>query len=314
MKIVYMGTPDFAVEPLEELIRAGHEITMVITQPDREKGRGKAVVMSPVKECALRHGIPVFQPVKIREEESVRKLSEVPADLFVVAAFGQILPESILKMPRFGCVNIHASLLPKYRGAAPIQWAILNGDQETGITIMQMGIGLDDGDILLQKKIAIGQGETGDGLFEKLKFLGAKALLEAIPLIESGSITPVKQDEEKATHVKKITKEMGKIDWTLPADRIERSVRALNSWPSAYTSVNGKSLKIWNSSVVNMTDVSQNDMEPGTVISVKKDSFTVLTGTDALMIHEVQLEGKKRMNVHDFLLGFSLTEGMILGS
>ena len=245
MKIVYMGTPDFAVRPLEELIAAGHEITLVVTQPDREKGRGKAVAMTPVKECALKHGIPVFQPVKIREEESVRKLSEVPADLFVVAAFGQILPRQVLEMPRYGCVNIHASLLPKYRGAAPIQWAILNGDRETGITIMQMGEGLDDGDILLQKKIPIAPDETGDGLFDKLMILGAEAIVEAVPLIESKSLTPLRQDEEKATHVKKITKEMGRIDWRLPASEIERRVRALDSWPSAYTSVNGKVLKIW---------------------------------------------------------------------
>lgn len=348
MKIIFMGTPDFAAAPLEALIKEGYEVVLAVTQPDREKGRGKAIAMSPVKECALKYGIPVFQPVKIRTEESVAKLREYEADLFVVAAFGQILTKEILTMPRLGCVNIHASLLPKYRGASPIQWAILNGEEKTGITIMQMDEGIDTGDILFQKEIPIEDTDTGESLFDKLTKLGADALLEALPGIADGSLTPVAQDDSLATHVGKIDKEMGLIDWSMDAKVIERYVRGLNSWPSAYTTVRGKTLKIWKSSVAKMTGMSENgrlsesvsrpekqaenakDSErmgefaggafgersagiPGTILSVTKNDFTVLAGKGALLVSEVQLEGKKRMSVHDFLLGFDLSEGTILG-
>ena len=194
MKIVYMGTPDFAVAPLEALIQAGHQVTAVVTQPDKQRGRGKEVQMTPVKECALKHGIPVFQPIKIKEKEAVDRLREYPADIFVIAAFGQLLSEEILKMPPFGCVNIHASLLPAYRGAAPIQWVILNGEKETGVTIMQMEKGLDTGDMLLKKAIPIEPKETGESLHDKLMEVGAELIVEALPLIESGTILPEKQD------------------------------------------------------------------------------------------------------------------------
>ena len=213
MKIVYMGTPDFAVAPLEAIIRAGHEVAAVVTQPDKQKGRGKEVQMTPVKECALKHGIPVFQPVKIKDPEAVNKLWEYAADIFVVVAFGQLLSEEILTMPKFGCVNIHASLLPAYRGAAPIQWVILNGEKETGVTIQQMAKGLDTGDMLMKKKVTIDPKETGESLHDKLMVAGAELLVEALPLIEAGKLIPEKQGDSPTCYASKLTKAMGLIDW-----------------------------------------------------------------------------------------------------
>lgn len=312
MKIIYMGTPDFAVEPLKALIENGHEVLLVVTQPDKQKGRGKAIAMSPVKECALSYDIPVFQPDKIRQEECVNKLKEYDADIYVVAAFGQILSEEILNIAKYGCINIHASLLPKLRGAAPIQWSILNGDEYTGVTIQQMAKGVDTGDILSVKELKITDEDTGEGLFDKLMYLGADLLIETLPKIEDGSITPTPQDESLATHASKITKEMGEINFDNDARFIERYVRGLNSWPSAYTYLNDKVLKIWKSKVIN-DDLSDNDIPNGTIIKVNKDSIIVKTGNGNLAVYELQLEGKKRMNVHDFLLGYKLEEGIILG-
>lgn len=309
MKIVYMGTPDFAVAPLEALIQAGHEVTAVVTQPDKQKGRGKEVQMTPVKECALKYGIPVFQPVKIKEPEAVGQLAEYSADIFVVAAFGQILTEEILNMPRLGCVNIHASLLPKYRGAAPIQRVILEGEKETGVTIMKMAKGIDTGDMYLKKVVPIDEKETGESLHDKLMAAGAELIVEALPRIERGELIPEKQDDALSTHAEKLSKSMGLIDWSNQAVMIERWVRGLNSWPSAYTFFNGKTLKIWEADVIS----SSADAQPGTVIKVEKDSFDVATGEGLLRIKQLQLEGKKRMSVKDFLLGYPLKEGMTLG-
>ncbi len=309
MKIVYMGTPDFAVAPLESILAAGHEVVAVVTQPDKQKGRGKEVQMSPVKECALKHGIPVLQPVKIKEEQEVQKLREYPADIFVVAAFGQLLTEEILNMPKFGCINIHASLLPAYRGAAPIQWAVINGEEKTGVTIQQMAKGLDTGDMLLKREVDIDAKETGASLFDKLMEVGAQLVVEVLPMIERGEIVPEKQDEEKATYVGRLTKSMGVIDFTKDAVVIERLIRGLNSWPSAYTTLSGKTLKIWEADVV----AGKEGAKPGEILSVEKDAFTVATGKDALRITSVQLEGKKRMAVKDFLLGYQLKAGDCLG-
>lgn len=313
MRIIYMGTPDFAVAPLEALIEKGHEVVLVVTQPDKVKGRGHEVSFSPVKECALKHNIPVFQPVKIRMAENVEYLRQYPADIFVVAAFGQILSEEILYMPKFGSVNIHASLLPRYRGAAPIQWCILNGEKETGVTIMQMAKGIDDGDILTQKTIEIEPTDTGDSLFDKLMYLGADLIAETLPLIEEGKITPVKQNEAESTHVGKINKGMGKIDWEWDSEKIERYVRGLNSWPSAYTFLNGKTLKIWEAQSLDSIDgdVDENAC-PGTITEVSKEYIIVKCGEGALKILSLQLEGKKRMSTHDFLLGYKLEKGMVL--
>lgn len=302
-----MGTPDFAVGALEAIIQAGHQVPAVVTQPDKPKGRGKEMQFTPVKACAVKYGIPVLQPVKIKEPEAVETLRAYNAELFVVAAFGQILPEEILCMPKYGCVNIHASLLPGYRGAGPIQWAIINGEKETGITIMQMEKGLDTGDILLQKSIPIDEKETGDSLHDKLAVLGAELIVDAIPKIEAGSVTPIKQKDEDSSYAKMLQKSMGKIDWKSSAVQIERLVRGLNSWPSAYTSYHGKNLKIWESSLVQSDE--KDASEAGTIVSVTKDAFYVQTGEGILKVTQVQLEGKKRMPVKDFLLGYQMQEG-----
>lgn len=317
MKIVYMGTPDFSVGALEALIKAGHEITAVVTQPDKQKGRGgskkqEQLLFSPVKECALKYNIPVFQPERIKRPENVEKLKEFPADVYVVAAFGQILSKEILDIPKYGCINIHASLLPKYRGASPIQQAVIDGEEKTGVTIMQMDEGMDTGAILYQKEIKLDAKETGESLFDRLAVLGAEAIVEALPLIEEGSLTPTPQDESKATHVKMIQKSQGHIDWTQSAEVIERLVRGLNSWPSAYAFWKGKQVKIWDADVVQLSEAEQKNAVPGTVTAVDKDAVIVAAGQNALRINELQLEGKKRMKTHDFLLGYQMQCGEVM--
>lgn len=307
MKIIYMGTPDFAVGPLKALIEAGHEICAVVTQPDRQKGRGKEMAPSPVKECALSYGIPVLTPVKIKEAETIEELKKYPADIFVVAAFGQILSEEILNMPRYGCVNIHASLLPKYRGAAPIQWSIIDGEKETGVTIMQMDKGLDTGDILFQKKVPITKEETGASLFDKLAEAGSKLIVEALDKIEKGDVVPVRQDDNNSCYAKMLSKSTGRIDWNKSAVEIERLIRGLNSWPSAYTEYKGKQLKIWRAEAL-----PHIDGEPGRIAKVTKDAVIVCTGNGALSLLEIQLEGKKRMSTKEFLLGRTFSEGEVL--
>lgn len=309
MKIVFMGTPDFAAKALEKLYEAGHEIVLVVTQPDKEKGRGKVISQSPVKEFAVQHSLSVFQPVKLRETESVEYLKKFPADICVVAAFGQILSEEVLNMYQYGCINIHASLLPKYRGAAPIQWSILNGDENTGVTIMQMEKGLDTGDMLIQRKVKIEDDDTGESLFDKLTEVGADLIVEVLPLIEKGKITPVKQNDEESNYAGKITKEMGLINFDDDAAKIERYVRGLNSWPSAYTYLNGKTLKIWKAAVAG----ESKKVPSGTITAVNANSFVIQTGKGAIEVSEIQLEGKKRMSVHDFLLGYKIEEGTLLG-
>ncbi len=309
MKVVYMGTPDFAVAPLEALLQAGHQVTAVVTQPDKQKGRGKEVQMTPVKECALKHGIPVLQPVKIREKEAVEQLREYPADIFVIAAFGQLLSEEILNIPAYGCVNIHASLLPAYRGAAPIQWAVINGEKETGVTIMQMEKGLDTGDMLLKAVVPIDPKETGESLHDKLMEAGAKLIVKALPLIERGEVVPEKQDDAQSSYASRLSKDMGRIDWKQDAAALERLVRGLNSWPSAYTAFHGKTLKIWEA------DVAEGEAKemPGTVEHVEKNYIDIACGKGILRITSLQLEGKRRMPVKDFLPGYEIKPGMVLG-
>ena len=306
MKIIYMGTPDFSVAPLEAIIRAGHEVTAVVTQPDKQKGRGKEVQMTPVKECALSHGIPVLQPVKIKEPEAVAELKKYPADIFVVAAFGQLLTEEILNMPKFGCINIHASLLPAYRGAAPIQRVIINGEEKTGVTIQQMAKGLDTGDMLLKKEISIDPKETGGSLHDKLSVAGAELIVEALSKIEKGEVVPEKQDDALSCYAKKLDKAMGLIDFDQNAVSIERLIRGLNPWPSAYTLYKGKTLKIWEADVVPL----EKKEEPGTVVFVAKDFFDIATKEGALRVKSLQLEGKKKVAVKDFLLGYEIVCGM----
>lgn len=315
MKIVYMGTPDFSVGALEAIIRAGHEVTAVVTQPDKAKGRSGQVQCSPVKECALRHKIPVFQPVRIKTPEAVSELEKYEADVYVVAAFGQILSRQILEMPKFGCINIHASLLPKYRGAAPINQCIIDGERETGVTIMQMDAGVDTGDILTQKKVILEDKETAQTLFDKLARAGADLIVETLPMIERGEITPIKQDERLASHVKMMDKSMGRIDWSQDAVCIERLVRGLDPWPSAYMFCRGKSVKIWSSDALERDAAAgtEDAAQPGTIVAVARDHFDVACGSGILRIYELQMEGKKRMDTRSFLLGSQWKAGMLLG-
>ncbi|SFH52714.1 methionyl-tRNA formyltransferase [Pseudobutyrivibrio sp. OR37] len=308
MKVVFMGTPDFAVETLKAIYEAGHEIILVVSQPDKPKGRSGKLQPTPVKEFAMEHDLPVYQPAKIRAEESVEYLKGYEADVFVVAAFGQILPKVILDMPRLGCVNVHGSLLPKYRGAAPIQWAVINGEKVSGNTTMLMGPGLDDGDMLLKSEIELAADETGGSLFDKLALDGGKLTVKTIEALDRGEITPIPQNEAEATHVGMIHKDLGNVDWTKSAEEIERLIRGLNPWPSAFTFVNGKQLKLWKAKVMDMSG------EPGTIIDVNKNGFTIACGSKALAVEELQLEGKKRMAAADFLRGYQLETGTRLAN
>lgn len=310
MKVLFMGTPDFAVNALEALVQSEHEVVGVVTQPDKPKGRGKEMQFPPVKQCAVKYNLPVFQPVKVKTEEAVETLSGFGADIFVVAAFGQILSKEILDMPKYGCINIHASLLPKYRGAAPIQWAVIDGEKESGVTIQQMDVGVDTGDILLKESIELSAKETGESLYEKLSVLGGKMIVEVLSQIEAGTVKPEKQDDSLSTHAGKLSKELGHIDWTKSAEEIERLIRGLNSWPSAYTFRNGKTLKIWEAEVLDRKACG----EPGTVAEVTKTEIIVNTGDGQLALTSVQLEGKKRMAVKDFLLGYHIETGSLLES
>lgn len=309
MKIVFMGTPDFSVETLKQIIAAGHEVSLVVTQPDRPRGRGKKPSYSPVKEFAVEHNIPCFQPEKIRDESCIEILERENADIFVVVAFGQILPQRILDIPKYGCMNVHASLLPAYRGAAPIQWSVINGDSETGITTMQMDAGMDTGDILLQERITISPDETGGSLFDKLAAAGGALCVKTLEQIQDGTIHPVPQDHEAATYTRMISKKDGQIDFSISAKKIECLIRGMNPWPSAYTYIGKKMLKIWNAEVI----IPKENYEPGEVFDVTKESFCVAAGDGALKILSLQLEGKKRMDTADFLRGFSLQNGDRLG-
>lgn len=310
MKIVFMGTPDYAVGALEALLAAGHQITAAVTQPDKAKGRSGNLQYPPVKECALDHGIPVFQPERIKRPEAIEQLRTYEADVFIVAAFGQILSREILDMPAYGSLNIHASLLPRYRGASPIQHVILDGEERTGITIMQMDAGIDTGDILYRKELTIQRRDTSQTLYEKLTSLGGQAIVEALELLKQGALTPEKQQDEDSCYAPLITKEMGRIDFGKDALVIERLVHGMIPWPSAYTFYQGKQLKIWDAIA---QEGNAPAMEPGTIAAVGKQDFTVVTGQGLLQVLEVQLEGKKRMSAHDFLLGLRLTPGEKLG-
>lgn len=307
MDIVFMGTPDFAVSALEALLEVGHNIKLVVTQPDKPKGRSGAPAFPPVKECALKHGLPVFQPVRIKTADNVEYLKRYEADVYVVAAFGQILSQEILDMPRLGCINIHASLLPKYRGSSPIQRAILDGEEKTGVTIMQMDIGVDTGDMLYKKEYVIKPTDTFESLHDELAVLGGQAIVEALALLKEGKLIPEKQRDEESCKAPMISKEMGLLNFCDSAAKLDRQIRGLNPWPSAFTKYQGKTLKIWRAAPVEGTG------EPGEILLVEKDSFVVACGENALRIYELQMEGKKRMNSHDFLLGQKVQPGERLG-
>lgn len=309
-----MGTPDFAAVILEKIITSGHEVIGVVTQPDKEKGRGRTISFSPVKELAIKYGCTVYQPVKVRDESFLQTVKELAPEAIIVAAFGQILPKTLLDMPPYGCINVHASLLPKYRGAAPIQYSILEGEEETGITIMYMDDGIDTGDMILQARTPISPDETGGSLYEKLAVIGADLLIEALEKIKNNTAERIHQNNEQSTYVKMITKEMGKLDFTWPAIKLERWIRGMDPWPSAYTYLDGKTLKIWKAEVEEYQDEENKPAKPGEVVEIRKDAIAVMTGEGILVIKGLQLEGKKRMPCGAFLLGYPITVGTVLGS
>ena len=308
MKAVFMGTPDFSVPVLDALVKAGHEVLAVVTQTDKPKGRGKEMQPTPVKEAALKHNIPVYQPLKVREEEFVEKLKEMNPEVIVVVAYGQVLPKSILDIPKYGCINVHASLLPKYRGAAPIQRVVLDGEKVTGVTTMYMEEGLDTGDMLLKEEITLDEKETYGSLHDRLKELGGPIAVKTLKALEGGTAVRIKQNDEEANYAKMIKKSMGKIDFNDEAVVIERLIRGMNPWPSAYTSFNGKTLKIWGADVIE----KEYDGVPGEIVEIDKDSFVIKTGKGALKILSLQLEGKKRMDTDAFLRGVKIEKGVIL--
>lgn len=309
MRVIFMGTPDFSVGTLQAIYEAGHEVCLVVTQPDKPKGRGHAMQYTPVKEYAVEKGIEVFQPVKIREPEAVEKLRSCQADIMVVVAFGQIVSKEILEMCPYGCINVHASLLPKYRGAAPIQRVIIEGEKESGVTIQQMNEGIDTGDMISKVVVPIDEKETGGIYHDKLAEAGAKLCVATLEDIAAGKITKTPQKDEDSCYAKKLQKELGNIDFTKDAIEIERLIRGLNPWPSAYTTLHGKTLKVW------AADVEEKDYEGevGTIVAKNKKSLVIKTGKGALAITELQLAGKKRMTTESFLLGYEVQEGEKLG-
>ena len=311
MKVIFMGTPDFSVGTLEALVKAGHEIVLAVTQPDKPKGRGGKMQYPPVKETAVRYGIPVFQPKKVRTPESIEELRKYKADIMVVIAFGQILPKEILEMTPYGCVNVHASLLPKYRGAAPIQWAVINGEKVSGVTTMQMDEGLDTGDMLLKTEIVLDEKETGDSLHDKLADAGAKLCVRTLKELEEGTVKPEAQGDSPTEYARMLDKSLGEIDWNQDAVSIERLIRGLNSWPSAYTDWDGKVMKLWEAQVIEGQETKE---AVGTVVKVEKDGFFVQTGCGLLKVLALQIPGKKRMEAGAFLRGYTMKEGTILGN
>ena len=308
MKIIFMGTPDFAVPTLKKLYDSGYEVQAVFTQPDKPKGRGYKLTPPPVKVLAQEHDTPVYQPQSLKKdgEEYVKIINDLAPDCIVVAAYGKMLPKSVLDIPRLGCVNVHGSLLPKYRGAAPIQQAVIDGEKESGVTIMQMGTGLDTGDMISRIVVPLAKDETGGSLFDKLAQAGAELLVQTLPSIFDGTATREKQPEESPTpYAAMISKKMGLLDFSKNAEELERLVRGLDPWPSAFTFINGKTLKVWKSSVLE----KQAQEAPGTVIAADKGGIQVACGQKVLVLHEVQLEGKKRMEADAFLRGYQLKPG-----
>ena len=310
MRIIYMGTPVFAVHALESIIKAGHEVVAVFTQPDKAKGRSKSLVPTPVKEVALAHDIPVFQPVRLREEENVTRIKEYAPDAIVVAAYGQILSEDILNIPKYGCINIHASLLPKYRGAAPIEWSIIDGEAKTGVTTMYMAKGLDTGDMIEKVVVPIESKDNAMTLHDKLAEAGAKLILSTLTLLKEGKAVRTPQDDAESNYAVMLKKEMGDVDFSKSATEIERLVRGLLPWPCAYTMIDGKHVKFYEADVV-ACDVD--GKKPGEIIAITKKNFDIACGADALRIKRLQPEGKKEMDAASYLNGNKLQIGMICG-
>ena len=311
MRVVFMGTPDFAVGTLKALLEAGHDVAAVVTQPDKPKGRGKELLMTPVKAEAVKHDIPVFQPERVRKnEEFLEELKKLAPDVIVVVAFGQLLPVSVLTLPKYGCVTVHASLLAMYRGAAPLQWVIINGEKVSGVTTMQMDKGLDTGDMLLKEEVAIEPKETYETYHDKLSVVGAQLLIKTLDGLEAGTITPVKQEGDTC-YASMIDKSLGNLDFTRPAVELERLMRGLDPAPAAYSFLDGKLLKLFGADVVD-SDKEYSAQECGIITNITKNTFDITTGAGVLRVNEVQLEGKKRMDAASFLRGCRLTEGTAL--
>lgn len=308
MKVIFMGTPDFAVPCLEKLIENKYEIAAVFSQPDKPVGRKQILTPPPVKECALQSNIPVFQPQSLRNDETIELIKGMNADIIIVVAYGKILPVQILNAAKYGCINVHASILPKYRGAAPIQWAVINGDKETGVTIQQMNEGVDTGDILRIEKTEIPFEETSEQLFERLSYIGADALLKTLEDIEHDNLNPVAQSDGDFGYAKKITKELSPIDWNQSAESVHNLVRGLQTWPCALTRINGKNVKIHKTVLSDKSGI-----KPGQVVDNKNVLSVCCSDGKCVDILELQMEGKKKMDVKSFLLGNQIEIGTIIG-
>ncbi|HGL3932482.1 TPA: methionyl-tRNA formyltransferase [Clostridioides difficile] len=309
MKIVFMGTPDIAVPCLQKIIDEKYEILGVVTQPDKPKGRGKKLGMSPVKELAIENNIPVYQPVKARDKEFIDKIKSLNPDVIVVVAFGQILPKEILEIPKLGCINVHVSLLPKYRGAAPINWVIINGEEKTGVTTMYMDEGLDTGDMILKTEVNLDENITAGELHDKMMNIGAETLKETLRLIEEGNAPREVQNHEEFSYAPIMNKSLGNIDFSKSAREIHNLVRGVSPWPSAYTTYNDVIMKVWKTKVLD----EKSTKDVGTIIDVSKDGIKVSTIDNVLLIEEIQMPNKKRMLVGEYIKGNTIETGLVLG-
>ncbi|CZR80718.1 Methionyl-tRNA formyltransferase [Clostridioides difficile] len=309
MKIVFMGTPDIAVPCLQKIIDEKYEILGVVTQPDKPKGRGKKLGMSPVKELAIENNIPVYQPVKARDKEFIDKIKSLNPDVIVVVAFGQILPKEILEIPKLGCINVHVSLLPKYRGAAPINWVIINGEEKTGVTTMYMDEGLDTGDMILKTEVNLDENITAGELHDKMMNIGAETLKETLRLIEEGNAPREVQNHEEFSYAPIMNKSLGNIDFSKSAREIHNLVRGVNPWPSAYTTYNDVIMKVWKTKVLD----EKSTKDVGTIIDVSKDGIKVSTIDNVLLIEEIQMPNKNRMLVGEYIKGNTIETGLVLG-
>ncbi|MDB3085279.1 methionyl-tRNA formyltransferase [Clostridioides difficile] len=309
MKIVFMGTPDIAVPCLQKIIDEKYDILGVVTQPDKPKGRGKKLGMSPVKELAIENNIPVYQPIKARDEEFIDTMKSLNPDVVVVVAFGQILPKEILEIPKLGCINVHVSLLPKYRGAAPINWVIINGEEKTGVTTMYMDEGLDTGDMILKTEVNLDENITAGELHDKMMNIGAETLKETLKLIEEGTAPREVQNHEEFSYAPIMNKSLGNIDFSKNAMEIHNLIRGVNPWPSAYTTYNGVTMKIWKTKVLD----EKSTKNAGTIIDVNKDGIKVSTKDKVLLIEEIQMPNKKRMLVGEYIKGNTIETGLVLG-